>query len=466
MSNAGTSITINISNRSSETLTFGATKSTAGTVPVANSVTVNPNAVTQVTASGVSQGCAGTFTLAGAAGDYAVAYNLPADGGLSMVATQTSAGLVWGTDAAGYSGSTPIASLNLYAGVASGTQGGYAVPLGYLAQPTYDDCQDFANSMFGPGMRSEAQIAAAYSSPGPAGYVVPADFTGAQLSGIVAGWASHWLGTSDVPFSAQDANLLDLLAHYIKTASTSGTLSLWLPTISYNTGTSPTVYTLSGYSAYALTNSDGSWNANAVTTFLTLLAAGGHFVAVSASADLPTGVSALSFDESLKQSGLSTRHDIGSSHYTSLLNVTGTYYLSVSDDFAPVGCGLILAFLTGRTVNDPLATSGTYNSFFQIEGWQSSVDSTRHNVDYGTFSETLWNLSTFGACPYSEKRGTTIFLAPPGWVPAVYQTTRMSPYVGAYASNPSSPQPQPWLNTALIQIPADAPKLPTRYFTS
>ena len=113
-------------------------------------------------------------------------------------------------------------------------------------------------------------------------------------------------------------------------------------------------------------------------------------------------------------------------------------------------------------MNNLLAGAGTYNTFIQLEGWQAG--GSRHNADYATYQQTLWNISTYGASAYSEKRATSIFLAPAGWTPQVYQTTRMMPYVGAYAQSNGSPQG--WLNPSLVTIPADAPALPSRYVSS
>ena len=66
-------------------------------------------------------------------------------------------------------------------------------------------------------------------------------------------------------------------------------------------------------------------------------------------------------------------------------------------------------------------------------------------ADFDTHKATLWNISTYGASIYSEKRGTTIFLAPPGWNPQLRPGgTIMMNYVGA------DPR-QAWLNTALVR---------------
>lgn len=157
---------------------------------------------------------------------------------------------------------------------------------------------------------------------------------------------------------------------------------------------SPSVFSISGYRAFPF--GDGAnWNTASVAAFTNLLAAGAHFVAVSANDDLPAGVKMTAFDLYFSSAGLPTRHDIGNSHYTSWTNTTGTYYLDVSGDFAPENCALILSFLAGRTINNQFAADGTYNTFIQLKGWQAG--SRRHDIDYDTYKQTLWNISTFGA---------------------------------------------------------------------
>ncbi|HWD29035.1 MAG TPA: hypothetical protein VG387_17815, partial [Rhizomicrobium sp.] len=80
----------------------------------------------------------------------------------------------------------------------------------------------------------------------------------------------------------------------------------------------------------------------------------------------------------------------------------------------------------------------------------------RHGQDYAAYSQSFWNISTFGAAPYSEKRATTIFLAPAPWVPSIYSDTFMMPYVGAET-------PQLWLKTSLVQVPKNTPAPPSQY---
>ncbi|MDI9654524.1 hypothetical protein QM306_40740, partial [Burkholderia cenocepacia] len=79
-----------------------------------------------------------------------------------------------------------------------------------------------------------------------------------------------------------------------------------------------------------------------------------------------------------------------------------------------------------------LAGAGTYNTFIQLEGWQAG--GSRHNADYATYQQTLWNISTYGVSAYSEKRATSIFLASAGIVTSdVFSQPCGVPFDCAYA---------------------------------
>ncbi|WP_116138352.1 hypothetical protein [Trinickia diaoshuihuensis] len=456
----GRSMTINLANRIPDlTLAFGNASSQSGSTPQSSASLAAPGQSITVSASSNASDCTGSFSLSGGAAAFAVSYVHPFGSGATTVGVSPSSGYIAGTDAATYSGHAATANVNLYRAVPA-TAGGFVVPLGLLAANAWNNCQDFANSMFGGNVRTANVIQSAYQSTGAAGFVPPADFTGNQMASFVAQWTSRWIngsGNSVVP--SDDAQLLDALKRYVTNAASNGPLTMWVPQIAYQAGTSPAAFYLSGYRAFPFVDASGNWIADSVSAFLTLFAAGSHLVAISATSDIPAGVSVQAFDDFMGASGVSTSADIGNSHYASVVNTTGRYYLSVGSDFAPANCGLILSFLYGRTVNNALAGAGAYNTFIQLEGWQAG--GSRHNADYATYQATLWNISTFGASPYSEKRATSVFLAPAGWTPQVYQTTRMMPYVGAYAQSNGSPQQ--WLNTALVSIPADAPPLPARY---
>lgn len=441
----------------SSTLVFGNPSAASGSVPQATPAGIAPGQTMTVTTSNPCGGCCGGFSLSDAAVYFGVTYNHPYGAGTTTIGVNAAPGYLAGANATTFPGHDSLAQLNLYRGVP--TQSGWVVPLGLLADPPRNNCQDFVNSLFTPALRNSAAVTGAYANPAPNGYVLPADFTGSQMTAFTSQWAEQWTTGSCPACPRQDAALIDLLASYMKSAANTGPLSLWIPQISYVPDSSPAIFNLSGYREYPFM-AEGGWNSATVEAFLNLLAAGAHFVAVSAAPDLPPGVTMQGFDTFFASSGLTSRHDPGNSHYATLLNLTGTYYLGMDDDFAPPECGLILAFLNGRTVNDPLAPAGSYNTFIQLEGWQAGY--SRHNADYDTYQQTLWNISTFGSCPYSEKRATTLFLAPPGWTPQLYQITRMMPYVGAYANSDNTPQG--WLNPALVNIPQDTSPLPARYY--
>jgi hypothetical protein len=460
---AGRSMTINLTNWIPDlALAYGNPASQSGSQPQASAAQIAVGQATAVSASNSWGDCTGSFRLAGGDASFAVSYVHPFGSSPTTVTVTPSSGYVSGANAATFSGHDAVANVNLYRGVAT-SSGAWVAPLALLGTPPRNNCQDFANSMFGSGIRSAAVIQSAYQNTGPNGYVPPADFTGGQLAGFVAQWVQRWLnGTSYTTLPGVDAQLIDSLSSYVQSAANNGPLTMWVPQITYQAGSNPAVFNLTGYQPFAFADAAGNWNAASISAFLTLLAAGSHLVAISATNDLPAGVSMQAFDTYMGASGLTTAVDIGNSHYTSLLNTTGKYYLSVGNDFAPENCGLILSFLYGRTVNNLLAGSGTYNTFIQLEGWQAG--GSRHNADYDTYQQTLWNISTYGASAYSEKRATSIFLAPAGWTPQVYQTTLMMPYVGAYAN--SNGTPQSWLNTSLVTIPPSAPPLPSRYVSS
>ncbi len=216
-----------------------------------------------------------------------------------------------------------------------------------------------------------------------------------------------------------------------------------------------------------------NWNADPLKLFLMLLAGGAHFVAISADQDFTnqgiTSYASRPLYTAFNNSGLTQRTDFANSHYSNSItyNNTGWYYLDITQQWAPENCGLILALLFGSTVNGSRnPPTGKFNTFMQLEGWPASgTGGDRHNADYNTYKQTLWNISTYGSCPYSEKRATSIFLAPAPWTPRIYQTTLMMPYVGAYANGTyPNGEPPSWLNTAVARVPSTAPTLPSQYY--
>jgi hypothetical protein len=161
-------------------------------------------------------------------------------------------------------------------------------------------------------------------------------------------------------------------------------------------------------------NGEPHWNGT-VSTFLWLLFHGAHFVIIDNPDDgaLPNTKSlAASFDKHIPSAMRS--HCPGNSHYPTDLwfkkvgsLTTDEYYLDVDDDYE-TGEGFILALLIGDT------SAGASNSFMQLEGWQAQGEGgltggPRHTFDLETHEATFWNISTYGACAYSEKRSTPCF---------------------------------------------------------
>jgi hypothetical protein len=477
---------ITITNRTSITLSFGNATTAEGPAATANASTVAPGGTLVVTAHNTSAfngGNKGNFTLSGTKGnqqvDYTFFYTHPQTTGTSYVnmASQTP-GWVSGFDADSYGGDPINATCNLYEGVAvyaPGAATGYSVPLSADPYGSSNNAQDFLNQLFDDNrnpstMRSGALLPPMFDQTTIP--YAPADFSGGQIASTLVPILLDVWNNTDTPPPTPDSALLNFLASYIQGGEGQSPMTLWIPILSYVNNTEPAVYTLNGYHEFQL-YSQGAWNTTNLRAFLTLLVGGAHMVAISAYNDLNLqGIStsaSRSLYEAFRNSGLPQRGDLANSHYASWHtaggNVTGEYAGTVDGEWAPPACGLLVSLLFGRTVNGMSTDTGQYNTFMQLEGWPAhGTGGTRHMADYDAYQQTLWNISTFGAIPYSEKRATTVFLAPPGWTPTNYQTTGMMPYVGAYATGSTSdPTPQSWLNTTTFVLPPGTPALPAAY---
>jgi len=166
-----------------------------------------------------------------------------------------------------------------------------------------------------------------------------------------------------------------------------------------------------------------------VNEFLRLLFHGAHFVVITNSDNKATGFST-GFDSSFNSwfDGAHTSSCPGNSHYGGAYG-TDDYYLEIGDK-PPADPSFILALLIGDT------STGQSNGFMQLEGWQAQTTwgfdgGEWHHGDYKTYGATLWNISTFGACAYSEKRCTPVFLAQASFPLDVDPNTHMPLYDGA-----------------------------------
>ena len=454
----------------------------------------------------------GVITLckgaAGAADRYQISWSVLGNGSGSTIAVATPAGyaLVPLTLSVG-APLTAGASYALYAGVAQ-APGSTTSVMSLTADPmtsaaaTPQLFANFTDAMFDPAVRGAGQITALIDavtttitdqlSDSGVPPVFYADFTGGQIPVIVEMWAKYWMTGTAGTCPAADATLIDFIKGFIATPTPP---DLWLPLMTVHDAGPPAVFNLKGYHKLGFYKSNSeNWSGSTVSAFLTLLATGGHMVAVCADSDLADIVSgqAPDFYHDFATSNLTRGDELGSSHYVSphAINPAGWYFLDIDGETMPttvtpvskgaaIAPGLINAFMTSATVTlgHTAVDQGKYNAFFQLEGWQQqgATGGTRHMADYATYNQVMWNISTFGASPYSEKRGTAAFLAPHGWQPGVMQVTQMMPYVGAYAVETTTtdrrtgtvtqegPSPQPWLNTGLVRVASDAPPLDSRY---
>lgn len=473
-------ITVQIANHTGETLTFGNAVSSEGPAATANVSSVPDGGVMRVTATNDSVlygGNEGTFVLTGTDCAFTIFYTHPQGSGTTYVQVQQqTTGYLSGVSATSYSGDPVLADVNLYRGVpvtAPGASTGYAVPLSTdpYVLANNNNCQDFVNSMFGPNMRSPALVQERYNqNEWP---FRPADFTGGQLPRVVEVLTKVWMG--EIGSGSTDQQILDFLKNFIAGPQLQDSLLMWVPIISYQQNTDPSVYLLEEYSGAPFTMTVGgtpAWDRQRVSSFLTLLVSGAHFVSISADLDFTNENQTnpgRDLYQAFRNSGLSQRGDLGNSHYhgTAPFNTTGEYYLDISGETCPPYLGLLVSLLFGRTVNSTSDTQGTYNTFMQLEGWPAHGVSggDRHAADYDAYKQTLWNISTYGAAVYSEKRAATVFLAPQGWFPSMYTVTGMMAYVGAYATGTyPNGHPQSWVDTSLALLEPGVTVLPEKYY--
>jgi len=178
-------------------------------------------------------------------------------------------------------------------------------------------------------------------------------------------------------------------------------------------------------------------NDGVVTRFLWYFFHGAHFVVVCDSDDGASGVPDFqtAFAANLDHSTCP-----GNSHYAThswFGNIPNPakdyYYLTIGQTAPTTDSSYIVAALAGDT------SQGKKNGFLQLEGWQGQAPSPsqgirggpRHEADFKTHLATLWNISTFGACAYSEKRSTPIFLAQSAFDLTIDRSTHMPRYDGA-----------------------------------
>lgn len=465
-------------------------------------ISVPPGGSMTVLAANNSGGCAGIFTVSDSANHvvFPVHYNHPSSNDpteLKVVPNSAQPSCMGVNDIGNLSGHDITVNMGLYVGLGvqewndngSAYIAGYAAPLS-SSPYSGNNARDVVNSLFQSTIRKADGVQHWFSQASAVPYL-PADYSGGQLvvngstsplGALVQTMLNQWpTATTTQLTGTPDSALIQFLANFLvpeTTSSSSPPLVMYVPRFSYQTqvnsgGVTGPKYQLLGYQAYPLAGSSTRFNLSNVQTFLRLFLGGAHFVNIQADRDFtnqnpshpPSNTSRNLYDEfkdsfpdNNTQSG---RHScVGNSHYTNALNTSGWYYGNQMGEWAASGCGLLLSLLVAKTADNQ------YNTFMQLEGWPADNDwvfgdgsikgGERHGADYAAYQKSLWNISTFGAAPYSEKRATTIFLAPASWVPSIYSNTFMMPYVGAE-------QLQDWLQTALVSVPAGTPHTPSQY---
>lgn len=331
---------------------------------------------------------------------------------------------------------------------------------------TCSNIPQFVDSLFDATVRDAAPIQTAIT-----GGNLTYEFSTVDNQKILDRWLNAWRDIEEgqdrtllAQCPQQDQRLLAFLRRYLSEHR----MSMFVPRIQYvgpyQSGLTGS-WSLSGLPVYSISEYRrlGLGDSESVKEFLRYLLCGAHFVVIDDPANLEGGNDSDDEDERpLEHFYSAFTRELGgdqcpagaNSHYAGAFNTTGVYYPNLGNaEAAQPGSPFTLAFLAGKTVNSK--TADVYNTFFQLEGWPLTYTSWglpnwkgRHSFDYQAHKKTLWNLSTYGACAYSEKRGTTIFLAPESWTDKaqVTEDTVMPPYLGAQ-------EPQGWLKKPLIVTP-------------
>lgn len=304
----------------------------------------------------------------------------------------------------------------------------------------------FIKSLFTKDVRSKSIVIGAAGGGHDA--VTFADDASRQI--ILESWLAAWKiyagetgGDWKDYVRENDQNLINFLAGYIKEHH----LGLCRRQIVFSSASidpkAPGVpfYRNTAYTNQSFFNDKSEWNYGTfdetgkpkgdgvVTEFLWLLFHGAHVVVITVDDDGASGFDT-GFDSSFNDffDGDHTSSCPGNSHYGGSLG-GDDYYLDIGEK-PPEDPSFILALLVGDT------SAGKSNGFLQLEGWQArttwSFDGGEwHNKDYKTHGATVWNISTFGASAYSEKRSTPVFLAQASFPLEIDPQTHMPLYDGA-----------------------------------
>lgn len=318
------------------------------------------------------------------------------------------------------------------------------------------DIHYFVDNLFLPNVRSELQnkIKQAINSNEKEAWLIETT----ELDIMLNAWYNIWKKKLGFDFDQalldkchiSDIKLIEHLCTYVNKHK----LYMHVPNIKEDglSETKVNKYILTDYTKLQIYGQ----NEVDVKKLLKLFAAGAHFVAIHSKTDIPNSPQIDNFFDGFT---LDSAPAASHSHYAGV-NKAGNiksaivYPNFIHNDITPAICPFIVSLLTGRTAYWVMSMlTGYPNTFFQLEGWPATnltreialivgnkltanlIDASRHMQDFHTHNLTKWNISTYGACPYSEKRGTTVFLAPESWKPQKYSTYSMYSYVGMETAN-------------------------------
>jgi hypothetical protein len=147
---------------------------------------------------------------------------------------------------------------------------------------------------------------------------------------------------------------------------------------------------------------DGNFSVAGVQRFLENLLSGSHFVAPRAVGDMGDLHAMFSAGPLAGE----TRNMLAHSHHPHRFGVRFgdglNYPKSVKTDATPDTPPVINAMLIGKNQTD---------TFFQLESWPAVVRAGmagRHREGFEVHRDTSWNISTYGASPFTEKTGTPL----------------------------------------------------------
>ena len=317
----------------------------------------------------------------------------------------------------------------------------------------FSNIAEFVNSLFSPEVRSAAAIQREIAQG-----KLYASFAGPKEDDkILDCWLAAWQPTlanssTVLRCPTADQHLMKFLSQQLGSTP----LSMFVPQLELAlplSGGRP-VYELGGYTRRDF-KSGGNWNLEVVREFLELFLYGAHFIAIHFPKDVPPGTTppVPNLYQQFKGGLLKdmVQSDPGESHYTKLTSLKGYYFPKLTGQVATNPASFTCACLVGPTMQGNSAMDQG-NSFMQLEGWPETRilgpipnPGGRHIADFQTYKATLWNISTYGASAYSERRGTAIFLAPPDWPAKVNPATIMPPFAGAETA-------QAWLDKSLVKL--------------